>query len=178
MKFSAVAHAALKATACFLQIIKIEACRSDLGRTDHPHHIWLLRGQQQQPTGTVWVVIYEAMHGMALLIRCTCNSAKLAAASFKQTSHTGSANFYSGAYVHVNEYKLRAQLLQSVYSVRKTRCLCAHERCITNVLLREHEHDAQVCSLFAAGLTEKNTNTEQSRELDHFCDHEVFRTVL
>ena len=80
--------------------------------------------------------------------------------------------------MHVNEYKLRAQLLQSVYSVRKTRCLCAHERCITNVLLREHEHDAQVCSLFAAGLTEKNTNTEQSRELDHFCDHKMFGTVL
>ena len=38
MKFSAVADAALKATSCFLRIIRIEACRSDLGRTDHPHH--------------------------------------------------------------------------------------------------------------------------------------------
>ncbi len=37
----------------------------------------------------------------------------------------GGANFYSGACLCVNEYESRAQLLQSVCSVRATRCLCA-----------------------------------------------------
>ena len=37
----------------------------------------------------------------------------------------GGANFYSGACVYVNKYESRAQPLQSVWSARVTRCLCA-----------------------------------------------------
>jgi hypothetical protein len=37
----------------------------------------------------------------------------------------GGANFYYGACVCMNEHESRAQPLQSVCSVRVTRCLCA-----------------------------------------------------